>query len=86
MDAACVGKLSRERDVARVVEILDIVRRIKALDFFERDALKTLFPFETFTFLSFRHRSDINISHKEAQKRVSHKKAQKAQKNFEMAL
>jgi hypothetical protein len=30
--------------------------------------LKTLFPFETFTFLCFRHHSDISISHKKAQK------------------
>jgi hypothetical protein len=35
MDAACIRKLARKGDVARVIEIFNVVGRVEAFDFFE---------------------------------------------------
>ena len=48
MNPARVGKLSGESNVAVEVDLLDVSRCIKPLDFGQRNSLKTLFAFWMF--------------------------------------
>jgi hypothetical protein len=48
VNAARVGKLSRERDVAIEIDFLDIGRSVESIDFRERNSLETLFSFGMF--------------------------------------